>query len=60
MSEPIRGEHWQDADGTVRVMTVVEGYVVVRRKGAAPFLLAIREFKAAFTLAPIQLPGSRS
>ena len=57
--EPMRGEHWQDADGPVRVMAVVEGYVVARRKGCGPFLMSVREFKAAFTLAPIQLPGGR-
>lgn len=51
MSEPVRGQHWQDADGPVRVMTVVEGYVVARRKGCAPFLMSVREFKATFTQA---------
>ncbi len=60
MSEPVRGEHWQDADGTVRVMAIVEGYVVARRKGAAPFLMSIREFKAAFTLEPPHKLGGRS
>ena len=60
MSEPARGEHWQDADGTVRVMAVVEGYVVARRKGAAPFLLSVREFRAAFTLATQQKLEVRS
>ncbi|MFC6743370.1 hypothetical protein [Methylobacterium tardum] len=60
MSEPVRSQHWQDADGPVRVMAVAEGYVVARRKGAAPFLMSVREFKGAFTLAAPQSSEGRS
>lgn len=45
---PTRNSIWADDDGEVRVMAVVEGYVVARRKGAVPFLLPQREFVSAF------------
>jgi hypothetical protein len=60
MSDPAKGQHWQDAVGPVRVMAIVEGYVVVRRKGAIPFLRSMRDFRAAFTLATPQTSGDRS
>lgn len=41
-------------------MAIVEGYVVARRKGAAPFMMSVREFRGAFTLAPPQKPEGRS
>jgi len=31
------GSRWKDGLGEVRVMAIVEGYVVVRRKGCVPF-----------------------
>ncbi|MCJ2057305.1 hypothetical protein MKL09_12145 [Methylobacterium sp. J-048] len=46
--EPTVGSHWSDEDGPVRVMAVVEGYVVARRKGAMPFSSSARDFAAAF------------
>ncbi len=45
---PAKGSIWSDEHGRVRVMAIVEGYVVVRRKGAAPFLRGVREFMATF------------
>jgi hypothetical protein len=45
---PAKGAIWADERGQVRVMAIVEGYVVVRRKGAAPFLRGVREFMATF------------
>lgn len=37
--------HWHDHIGPIRVMTPqpVEGYVLARRPGAKPFVLAVRE-----------------
>lgn len=38
---------WQSitgADPSVRVMAVAEGYAMVRRKGAVPFVLSLREW----------------
>ncbi len=54
------GRALADADGTVRVMAIVEGYVVARRKGTTPFLMSVRQFKAAFTLAAPQKTEARS
>lgn len=50
--EPSKGSRWTDGHGEARVMGVIEGYVVARRKGAAPFLMSAREFAAAFRPAP--------
>jgi hypothetical protein len=41
-------EHWQDEHGRVRLMGVVEGYCVGRRRGAAPMLLFWKEWIAQF------------
>lgn len=49
---PARGEQWRDEHGPVRVMAIVEGYVVARRKGAAPFLRTIRQFVFVFERVP--------
>lgn len=49
---PVVGSSWCDEDGPVRVMGIVEGYVVARRKGAMPFLLSTRDFTAAFRPKP--------
>jgi Fe-S cluster biogenesis protein NfuA len=40
MDEPITEGRWQSRahGGEIRVMAVVEGWVVARHKGAAPFL----------------------
>jgi len=46
--QPGKGSRWADREGEVRVLGVVEGYVVARRKGCAPFLSSVREFLAAF------------
>jgi hypothetical protein len=46
--EPAKGSRWNDERGEVRVMAVVEGYVVLRRKGCAPFLRPLRVFAAQF------------
>ena len=46
---PDRNTLWQDDHGQVRVMGIVEGYVVVRRKGCAPFLQSVRDFYATFS-----------
>lgn len=45
---PAVGSRWSDEHGPVRVMGIVEGYVVARRKGAMPFLRGLRDFTAAF------------
>jgi len=50
--EPAKGSRWIDDHGEARVMSVVEGYVVARRKGCAPFVMTSREFAAAFRPAP--------
>lgn len=60
MSEPVRGQHWQDEVGAVRVMAVVEGYAVARRKGCGPFLMSSREFTVSFWLSAAQKAESRS
>lgn len=39
---------WQDRRGTVRVMGIVQGWVVARRKGAAPFLTFLSDFVKTF------------
>ena len=36
--------------GEIRVMGIVEGYVVARYKGAFPWLEAIKEFQKLFEL----------
>ena len=44
-AEPSPGETWVGMGGrTVRVMAVVEGWVMARYKGAMPFCLIMREF----------------
>jgi hypothetical protein len=48
MTVPAKGECWRDEHGPVRIMAIVEGYVVARRKGAAPFLRTIRQFVFVF------------
>lgn len=42
-------KHWQDKVGPVRVVTIVEGYVVARRPNAMPFLRKMDEFLRDFT-----------
>jgi len=49
---PAASSRWSDEHGPVRVMGIVEGYVVARRKGATPFLLSTRDFTAAFRPRP--------
>ncbi len=34
----------RDEHGEVRIMAIVEGYVMVRRKCCVPFVLSIRQF----------------
>jgi hypothetical protein len=48
---PKRGEVWRDVNrsDTVRVMAdPIEGYVMVRYKGATPFLVHISDWKVRF------------
>lgn len=50
---PKRGERWRNTKTgqTARVMSAepVEGYVVARYKGAAPWLLHVNDWHATFT-----------
>lgn len=40
----VKGERRQDAYGEMRLMTEAEGYVMVRRKGAAPRIMSRKEW----------------
>jgi hypothetical protein len=53
---PAIGSKWHkvsptgfSADATIRVMGVVENYVVARRTGCAPFLVSLRDWPKQFT-----------
>lgn len=49
MADIKRGQYWKSPQGfEVRVLGVVEGYVVVRRPRAMPFLVGLREFDCNF------------
>lgn len=37
----IAGQKWQDQDGWARVMAVVEGYAMLRRRRGNPFLMPV-------------------
>jgi hypothetical protein len=37
-----KGQRRQDAHGPIRVMAVAEGYAMVRRPHASPFILPVR------------------
>jgi len=53
---PIKGQRWDSVvtRRTVRVMcNPVEGYVMVRYKGAAPFLIHVNDWKHVFVLKPL-------
>ena len=41
-------QRWRDKHGEIRIMAIVEGYVVARRKGKMPFLVALRDFRKEF------------
>ena len=49
---PDVGSTWRDEHGSIRVMAVVEGYVVARRPRATPFLCTLREFTLRFGSVP--------
>ena len=36
-------QYWTDEDGPIRLMALVEGYAVMRRPGAVPFLVPAKE-----------------
>lgn len=42
-----KGSRIYDGDGEARVIGVVERYLVARRKGAVPFLVALREIDSS-------------
>lgn len=42
------GDKWMDGHGVVRVMAIVEGYVLARRPRCMPFVLSQREFREKF------------
>lgn len=46
--------HWRSKSGQfpVRIMSVVEGYVVARRPNAIPFLLTIQQFSNQYEIVP--------
>lgn len=53
MARPIdtkvmRGQFWRRCGFSHKVMGVVEGYVVFRRKGGAPQLMYYKEFERNF------------
>lgn len=48
MSDKDICQWWHDPLGDVRVMTVVEGYVVARRPRCAPFIKSLADFKNTF------------
>lgn len=63
LADIVRGELWQEdgpdspaIKGTVRILGVVDGYVVFRKKGAAPFLM----FWKDFVLQHRRVPGTSS
>lgn len=48
-----KGAAWQDANGLiVRVMAVVDGYVMWRYKGCSPGLLMVKDFRGRFSRSP--------
>jgi hypothetical protein len=46
------GQRWEDQYGAVRIMALVEGYIVMRRHGCAPFILDEKKFRSEFRPAP--------
>jgi hypothetical protein len=50
--EPPAGT-WYDEHGPVRIMAVVEGYVIFRRSGCHPALAHIRDFAGKYQPQPL-------
>lgn len=48
MSDKDICQWWHDQRGYVRVITVVDGYVVARRPRAMPFVKSLADFKNTF------------
>lgn len=36
-------QYWSDWVGSARVLAVAEGYAMLRRKGAVPFVVSVKE-----------------
>lgn len=46
LTEPLP-KNWEDRIGPIRVMGVVEGYAMVRRPGAMPFCIPLKDLTGA-------------
>lgn len=47
-----RGQVWKDEHGTIKVMAVVDNYVVARRPRYTPFVVYLKDFLKLYTFDP--------